>query len=107
MLRRTGLSKLTLRCNSDHGNLPTGNLDGCPILSEGVVERGALTPSSTSGEEWEFAVGGWSEVEKTWDNGELTEHDVIEAADHTGYTSPSDYVRGDDPHDPDDPTATD
>ncbi|TYB45713.1 hypothetical protein [Actinomadura chibensis] len=30
--------------------------------------------------------------EKTWGDGEYTEDDVIESADHTGYTSVSDYV---------------
>jgi hypothetical protein len=37
----------------------------------------------------------------TWDEGELDEDDVIEAADHTGYTSVSDFVDGVDGHKPD------
>lgn len=41
------------------------------------------------------------EPEKTWDEGELGESDVIEAANHEGYTSVSDYVTGTDPHEPD------
>lgn len=39
----------------------------------------------------------------TWDDGHLTEDDVIEAADHTGYTSPSDYYEGVGGYEPDDP----
>ena len=41
------------------------------------------------------------EHDPTWDEGNLTEDDVIEAADHTGYTSPSDYYSGTDGHEPD------
>jgi hypothetical protein len=39
--------------------------------------------------------------EQTWDDGELGEDDVIEAADHTGYTSVSDYVSGTNGYEPD------
>lgn len=38
---------------------------------------------------------------QTWDDGRLAEDDVIEAADHTGYTSVSDYIAGDDGYEPD------
>ena len=37
----------------------------------------------------------------TWDDGHYTEDDVIEAADHSGYLSVSDYISGDDPLAPD------
>ncbi|MFJ8013887.1 hypothetical protein [Streptomyces sp. NPDC096339] len=37
----------------------------------------------------------------TWDDGRLTEDDVIEAADGTGYTSVSSYTAGEDGHEPD------
>ncbi|MBP2035248.1 hypothetical protein [Streptomyces avidinii] len=39
--------------------------------------------------------------EQTWDEGHLTEGEVIESADGTGYTSVGDYVRGEDGHEPD------
>ncbi|MEO3788021.1 hypothetical protein ABGB12_32240 [Actinocorallia sp. B10E7] len=38
----------------------------------------------------------------TWDDGELTEEDVIESSDHTGYTSPFDFDHGVNGHEPDD-----
>ncbi len=38
---------------------------------------------------------------RTWDDGHLTESEVIEAADGTGYTSVSDYVHGENGHEPD------
>lgn len=41
------------------------------------------------------------EDDKTWGESEYTEDDVIEAADHTGYTSYSDYIAGDNGLDPD------
>ncbi len=41
------------------------------------------------------------EGEQTWDDGHLTENEVIEAADGTGYTSVSDYVHGENGHEPD------
>ncbi|WP_157879633.1 hypothetical protein [Streptomyces yangpuensis] len=39
--------------------------------------------------------------EQPWDDGYLTEHEVIEAADGTGYTSVSHYVHGENGHEPD------
>ncbi|MFF0592203.1 hypothetical protein [Streptomyces antibioticus] len=42
------------------------------------------------------------EYEQTWDDGRLTEDDVIEAADGTGYTSVSEYVSGENGYEPDD-----
>ncbi|MFH9074395.1 hypothetical protein [Streptomyces alboflavus] len=48
-----------------------------------------------------------AEHEQTWDEGLLTEGDVIEAADGTGYTSVSQYVAGVDGHTPDDHAAYD
>jgi hypothetical protein len=42
-----------------------------------------------------------SDTDHTWDDGQLTEHDVIESADHTGYTSVADYVAGENGHEPD------
>lgn len=39
--------------------------------------------------------------DKTWGDGQYTADEVIESADHTGYTSVSDYVHGDDGVDPD------
>ncbi|GAB3851322.1 hypothetical protein ACFPIJ_52950 [Dactylosporangium cerinum] len=41
------------------------------------------------------------EDEKTWNDGAYTADDVIESADHTGYTSVSDYVSGEDGLTPD------
>ncbi|MFE5679289.1 hypothetical protein ACFQ7B_41865 [Streptomyces erythrochromogenes] len=41
------------------------------------------------------------EGEQTWDEGHLTGSDVIESADGTGYTSVSDYVHGENGHEPD------
>lgn len=41
--------------------------------------------------------------EPTWGGGEYTPDDVIEAADHTGYTSPSEYVDGANGLEPDPP----
>ncbi|THA73701.1 hypothetical protein [Streptomyces sp. A0592] len=41
------------------------------------------------------------EGEQTWDEGHLTESDVVESADGTGYTSVSDYVHGENGHEPD------
>ncbi|MFE0731575.1 hypothetical protein [Streptomyces antibioticus] len=41
------------------------------------------------------------EHEQTWDDGRLTEDDVIEAADGTGYTSVSEYVSGENGYEPD------
>ncbi|MFJ4982353.1 hypothetical protein ACIP9H_00950 [Streptomyces sp. NPDC088732] len=38
---------------------------------------------------------------QTWDDGHLTGDDVIESADHTGYTSVSDYVAGENGYEPD------
>lgn len=40
-------------------------------------------------------------IGKTWGDGEYTGDEVIEAADHTGYTSYSDYFAGDNGLDPD------
>jgi hypothetical protein len=40
--------------------------------------------------------------EDTWDDGHYTEDDVIESADHTGYTSVSDFVHGTNGMEPDD-----
>jgi hypothetical protein len=37
----------------------------------------------------------------TWNDGQLGEDDVIEAADGTGYTSVSDFVSGEDGYEPD------
>lgn len=37
----------------------------------------------------------------TWDDGHYTEDDVIEAADHSGYLSMSDYISGDNALEPD------
>ncbi|WP_405654826.1 hypothetical protein [Streptomyces sp. RK9] len=48
-----------------------------------------------------------AEHEQTWDEGLLTEDDVIEAADGTGYASVSQYVAGVDGHAPDDHAAYD
>lgn len=48
-----------------------------------------------------------AEHEQTWDEGLLTDDDVIEAADGTGYTSVSQYVAGADGHAPDDHAAYD
>ena len=41
-------------------------------------------------------------TEPTWDDGRLNEHDVIEAADGTGYTSVSEFVEGENGFEPDD-----
>ncbi|MFD4869386.1 hypothetical protein [Streptomyces sp. NPDC058412] len=41
------------------------------------------------------------EGEQTWDDGHLSENEVIESADGTGYTSVSDYVHGENGHEPD------
>ena len=40
--------------------------------------------------------------EKTWEEGQYTEDDVIESADGTGYLSPSEFVSGDNGLEPDD-----
>ncbi|MFD5624559.1 hypothetical protein [Streptomyces yangpuensis] len=47
------------------------------------------------------------EGDQTWDDGHLTENEVIEAADGTGYTSVSDYVHGENGHEPDPHPAAD
>ncbi|MFF3938077.1 hypothetical protein [Streptomyces phaeofaciens] len=47
------------------------------------------------------------EGEQTWDEGRLTEHDVIEAADGTGYTSVSAFVAGENGYEPDGTYASD
>ncbi|MFJ9767732.1 hypothetical protein ACIRUY_28295 [Streptomyces erythrochromogenes] len=54
-----------------------------------------------SGEELADMGHDGHEGEQTWDEGHLTESEVIEAADGTGYTSVSDYVHGENGHDPD------
>ena len=46
------------------------------------------------------------EGEQTWDEGRLAEHDVIEAADGTGYTSVSAFVAGENGYEPDDTYAS-
>jgi hypothetical protein len=46
-----------------------------------------------------------TDTDPTWDDGNLTEHDVIESADHTGYTSVSDYVAGENGYEPDPPST--
>ncbi|UWE11164.1 hypothetical protein [Actinacidiphila bryophytorum] len=40
-------------------------------------------------------------TDQTWDDGQYTDDDVIEAADHSGYLSVSDYVSGDNALEPD------
>lgn len=40
--------------------------------------------------------------DRTWDDGRLGEEDVIESADHTGYTSYDDFVHGNNGYEPDD-----
>ncbi|MFJ4096178.1 hypothetical protein ACIPYS_31730 [Kitasatospora sp. NPDC089913] len=42
-----------------------------------------------------------TDPDRTWDDGRLHPEDVIEAADHTAYESPSDYYHGDNGHEPD------
>ncbi|MEU3275693.1 hypothetical protein [Streptomyces antibioticus] len=42
------------------------------------------------------------EHEQPWDDGRLTEYDVIEAADGTGCASMSEYVSGENGYEPDD-----
>lgn len=55
----------------------------------------------TSTEDYAVEESYDSEPVKTWDDGELGESDVIEAADHEGFTSVSEYVSGTNAHDPD------
>ncbi|MFB6892780.1 hypothetical protein ACFCX4_26105 [Kitasatospora sp. NPDC056327] len=42
-----------------------------------------------------------SDPDQSWDDGRLHRDDVIEAADHTAYESPSDYHQGENGHEPD------
>ncbi|MER6319869.1 hypothetical protein ABT237_39915 [Streptomyces sp. NPDC001581] len=53
------------------------------------------------GEEWADMSHDGHEGEQTWDDGHLSENEVIESADGTGYTSVSDYVHGENGHEPD------
>lgn len=41
-------------------------------------------------------------TEKTWEEGQYTEDDVIESADGTGYLYPSEFVAGEGGLEPDD-----
>ncbi|MFD9368488.1 hypothetical protein ACFWA6_12370 [Streptomyces sp. NPDC060020] len=54
-----------------------------------------------SGEELADVDHDGHEGDQTWDEGHLTEGEVIESADGTGYTSVSDYVHGENGHEPD------
>ncbi|MEV6976038.1 hypothetical protein [Kitasatospora sp. NPDC093806] len=48
-----------------------------------------------------------TDPDQTWDDGHLHPDDVIEAADHTAYESPSDYYHDENGHTPDPPPSDD
>ncbi|MFF4835977.1 hypothetical protein [Streptomyces sp. NPDC001315] len=83
-------------------------LDERPIVEEHPTEHHHAEQGDVHmsyGDDTDTSYG--DETEHTWDDGRLTEDDVIESADHTGYTSVSEFVAGENGYEPDPPDTSD